>query len=204
MAIRKPPTLFDKLKAVIAGNNLKQEQELSTKWLKNQLDNFAPYSKKTKPEEILSDKRFKSTSNYVIGQMFMFKYSAKNWMTLPFWDSFPLSIFIDIKPDSILGLNLHYLPMELRAKFFDALLDTLNTRTVVNENSKLILTYDLLKSATKYKYFKPCIKRYLIEHIKSKVIKVPQVDWAKTIFIQSAQWQKAGEATVYKWSRSII
>lgn len=201
---QKNPSLLDKLKSVISGRTLKKEQEISTEWLKAQLQNFAPYSRRVRPTEVLSDKRNDPTSRILIGQMFMYKYSAKYKDTLPFWDSFPMSIPIRIEPDHLLTINPHYLPPELRARFFDALLDTLNTKNIINERSRLILTYDLLKSASKYKYFKPCIKKHLVSNIKSKIVRIPQEDWVKTLFLSVAQWENAGQSTVYKWSRDQI
>lgn len=201
---KKKLSILDRLKNIVNRGQVGKEQEISTEWLKSQLDNFAPYSQKKKPEEVLADKKYDPTSKILVGQMFLYVYSAKYKDTLPFWDRFPLIIALRIEADHILGLNLHYLPPELRARFFDALLDTLNTNDVVNERSKLILTYDLLKSASKYKYFKPCIKKYLVSNIKSRIIRVPQEEWGKTLFLRTADWQKSSQAEVYKWSRNRI
>ena len=64
---QKNPSLLDKLKSVISGRTLKKEQEISTEWLKAQLQNFAPYSRRVKPTEVLSDKRNDPTSRILIG-----------------------------------------------------------------------------------------------------------------------------------------
>lgn len=202
--VKKKPSLLDKLKDVMAKRQVKKEQEISTEWLKAQLQNFTPYARKVKSSEVLSDKRYDPTTRMIAGQMFVYVYSAKYKDTLPFWDQFPLVIILKIESDHILGLNLHYLPPELRARFFDALLETLNTNNIINERSRLILTYNLLKSASRYKYFKPCIKKYLTSNIKSKIVRIPQEEWVKTLFLNSASWQNAGQATVYKWSKDQI
>ena len=47
----------------------------------------------------------------------------KHKETLPFYDSFPLVIIIGKAKGGFLGMNLHYLPPTLRAKFLDALME---------------------------------------------------------------------------------
>ena len=107
----------------------------------------------------------------VVGSMYMFFYDPKHKKTLPYYDSFPLVIVIDKAEGGFLGLNLHYLPPILRAKFLDALLD-ITSNDKYDESTKFALSYSLLKKSSKYKYFKPCIKHYLASNVKSRFAKV--------------------------------
>ena len=59
------------------------------------------------------------------------------------------------------GINLHYLPPILRAKFLDALLDVTNNKKY-DDTTKFRLTYDILNGARKMRYFKPCFKKPII------------------------------------------
>ena len=62
------------------------------------------------------------------GNMFMFFYDPKHKDTLPYYDKFPLIIMVEKAPGGFYGLNLHYLPPILRAKFLDSLMDVTNNK----------------------------------------------------------------------------
>ena len=139
----------------------------------------------------------------VVGSMYMFFYDPKHKKTLPYYDSFPLVIVIDKAEGGFLGLNLHYLPPILRAKFLDALLD-ITSNDKYDESTKFALSYSLLKKSSKYKYFKPCIKHYLASNVRSRFAKVHAPEWEIAAFLPTADWQKAGKSTVYSNSRRMI
>ena len=102
-----------------------------------------------------------------------------------------------------LGLNLHYLPPVLRAKFLDSLLDVTNNKRY-DETTKFSVTYDLLKRASKYKYFKPCIKHYLSSHVRSRFARVEPPEWEIATFLPIADFQKVSQQKVWADSRRKI
>ena len=138
-----------------------------------------------------------------IGNMYMFFYDAKHKETLPYYDKFPLVIVIGPAKGGFMGLNLHYLPLPLRAKFLDALLDVLNNKRY-DETTKFRVSYDMLQHVSKMKYFKPCIKHYLTDHVKSRFSKVLAPEWEIATFLPTADWQGARASKVYADSRRII
>ena len=91
----------------------------------------------------------------------------------------------------------------LRAKFLDALLDVTNNKKY-DETTKFNLTYRLLRSAAKYRFFRPCIKHYLLEHVRSRFAEVPAPEWEIATFLPIAQWKKSSAARVYSDSREAI
>lgn len=139
----------------------------------------------------------------LIGSMQMFFYQPKHRETLPYYDSFPLVIVIGPAKGGFLGLNLHYLPPILRAKFLDALLEITNNDRY-DESTKFDLSYDLLKKSTKFKYFKPCVKHYLNDQVRSRFARVPAPEWEIATFLPTADWQKASGSKVYADSRKMI
>jgi len=203
-------SFLDRLKDVFRKKEVPREQEQSVQWLRAHLDNFGSYTRKMSPKktlkEIETEKREVAgiAQKSVVGQMFMYYYSAKHYDTLPYWDRFPLSIIVSEAKGGFYALNLHYIPIVYRAKLFDALLDTLTTNQIVNEKSRLAITYNLLKNTQKYKYFRPCFKHYLTQHVKSKAYWIHPEDWWRTIFLENAQWQKASRTTVYFDARKMI
>ena len=74
----------------------------------------------------------------------------------------------------------------------------------ITDNSKFDLTYKTLKNASKMKYFEPCFKHYLTEHVKSKFAKVPAPEWEIATFLPTASWSKASSQKVFSDSRKMI
>ena len=153
--------------------------------------------------EIMKSDSVKLANRKLLGSMQMFFYDPKHKDTLPYYDAFPLVIVIGPAKDGFLGLNLHYLPPVLRAKFLDALMDV-TTNEKYNESTRFDITYEMLKSATKFKYFKPCVKHYLNKHVRSRFARIPAPEWEIATFLPTADWQKASGSTVYKDSRRMI
>jgi len=145
------------------------------------------------------EQRGKSAS----GSMYMFFYDAKHRDTLPYWDAFPLVIAVGPAPGGFYGLNLHYLPIPLRAKFLDGLMDITNNKRF-DETTKFTLSYKFLKSSSKHKYFKPCYKHYLTTQIEGKLSFVPSPEWEIATFLPAAQWQKGGRSQAYADARKMI
>lgn len=152
---------------------------------------------------LMKEEPVRLTDSEVVGSMYMFFYDPKHKKTLPYYDSFPLVIVIGPAEGGFLGLNLHYLPPILRAKFLDALLDTISD-TRYDQNTKLNVTYGMLKSVAKMKYFKPCIKHYLTDHLASRLGKIDAAEWEIAVFLPTADWQKKTSNEVYKASRGMI
>ena len=144
-----------------------------------------------------------SWTNLGFGKMYFVMYDPKHKKTLPYYDSFPIIIPIERYKDGILGLNLHYLPPVLRAKLMDALYDTLNN-TKMDETTRLKVTYGIVKSTTRMSMYKPCIKRYLGKHFRSRFIRIPPENWSAAIFLPVEDFQKASRQRVWQESRRKI
>lgn len=152
---------------------------------------------------LMREEPVKLSNKEIVGSMQMFFYQPKHRDTLPYYDSFPLVIVLGPAEGGFLGLNLHYLPPVLRAKFLDSLLDVTNNK-VYNDSTKFSVTYSLLKRATRFKYFKPCIKHYLFDHVRSRFAVVSPPEWEIATFLPTADWQKASGSKVYADSRKMI
>lgn len=137
------------------------------------------------------------------GAMAMYYYDPKHKDTLPYYDAFPLVVFVGPAPGGFHGLNLHYLPPVLRAKMLDALMDNLNNKKY-NDTTRFEANYELLKSTASLKYYKPCFKHYLTNHVKSRFAMIPAPEWEIATFLPIAQWRKARQSQVWKDSRGMI
>jgi hypothetical protein len=134
--------------------------------------------------------------------MFMYYYDPKHKETLPYYDRFPLSIIVDRAPGGFYGLNLHYLPPLVRAKFLDGLLDVTNNKKY-DESTRFNLTYSMLKNSSNLRYFKPCFKHYLTKHVRSRLALVNSTEWEIVTFLPTAIWEKKTGSQVYKDSRKM-
>lgn len=139
-----------------------------------------------------------------IGRMYSFFYDPKHKKTLPYYDIFPLVIVLGPKGnDGFLGMNLHYLPPMLRARLMDSLYSNL-TNNRFDNTTRLRINYELLASAVRYKYFKPCVKHYLFEHVKSKYLQIEPKFWDIALMLPTEQFVKADANDVWDISRSMV
>lgn len=151
---------------------------------------------------LLKEDPLKQRNQALLGEMVYFFYDPKHKETLPYYDRFPLIIVIGPAEGGFLGLNLHYLPPVLRAKFLDALLDLTNNKKY-DQTTKFKITYNMLQRAARFKYFKPCVKHYLSDHVRSRFAKVQAPEYEIAVFLPTADFAKASKSKVYADSRRI-
>lgn len=145
------------------------------------------------------------------GMMYSFYYDPKHKQTLPYYDTYPLVVILELNSKGILGLNLHYLPLEIRQKFFySALLNKRSNKRFIrgdaelNEETFFKISYDYLKSTRKAKAFRPCIKQYLTPNIKGRIVHIPAPEWERAVHLPTASWEKARESEIHKESLAMI
>jgi hypothetical protein len=168
---------------------------------------FRTAAKKTKgisAERIYSESsKSAMTSTVKMGKMYMFFYDPKQKKTLPYYDRFPLIFPFDKAKGGFMGLNLHYLPPKLRAILMDSLYDLASDKQYT-QATKLKLSYNVLKSAGKYKWFKPCIKHYLSDHVRSRFIEIDASQWDMALFLNVAKFEGASQSKVWADSRASV
>lgn len=139
----------------------------------------------------------------VIGHMIMFQYDPKTKDTLPYYDIHPLVFIVKPLSDGFLGINFHYLPYKWRAILLNRLRQiAINDK--YDETTRLRMTYQLLNASTRFAPFKPCLKRYLRSHIKSRILWIPAYDWEIAIFLPVQKFIGASQGTVWADSRKYL
>lgn len=140
------------------------------------------------------------------GMMYAFYYDPKHKETLPYYDTYPLTVIVELNSKGILGLNLHYLPLEIRQKFFyGALLNRRSNKGFfrdkeLNEETFFKISYEYLKSVRKAKAFRACIKQYLTPHIRGNIVHIPAPEWERAIHLPTASWEGAREIEIHRES----
>ena len=169
----------------------------SRAWFRKKVQNMRVGRRSLMREEPIISK-----SKTITGSMFMFFYDAKHKDTLPYWDSFPLVIAVGPAKGGFYGMNLHYLPIALRAKFLDELMGITSDKKY-NEDTTFKVSYQFLNRAASMKYFKPCYKHYLTSQVEGQFAMVPAPEWEIATFLPTAQW-KGNKGSVYSDSRKMI
>jgi hypothetical protein len=145
----------------------------------------------------------RKVSSMEFGYMYAFKYDPKTKNDLPYYDTFPLIFPVRMDSDGFLGINFHYLPPVLRAKLMNALYSTL-TNKKYDDTTKVKISYSILQSASKYRYFKPMLKKYLRSHVRSQFLEVQVNEWDIAIFLPTESFRKADTGRVWEESRKQI
>jgi hypothetical protein len=182
-------------------------KRVSREWFRNQAK-----AVNANPALMLRSQANRMTNIPMIGRMYLFNYDPKGKKTLPYYDRYPLVIPIGsggkntgqaANGGSFLGLNLHYLPLPLRAKLMDALYSVASSKTI-DDKTKLNISYNILNQAARYRFFKPCIKRYLISHVQSRFFYIEPTEWDMALFLPLDRFAGASKTAVYKDSRNRI
>jgi len=171
----------------------------SREWFRKKIKNLRSINR----DALMKEDPLKQTGQEIVGGMYMFFYDPKHKDTLPYYDTFPLVIVVGPAEGGFYGLNLHYLPPILRAKMLDALMD-ITSNTKFNDSTRFKMSYELLVKSSKLKYFKPCFKHYLNEHVQSKFAMVPAPEWEIATFLPTADFRKANSKKVYYDSKQMI
>jgi hypothetical protein len=182
-------TLHNYVRSAIQKLGLRVIIKTATEWFKNKLKQLT-----TKNNANKNTSNAVVTTNIEIGKLYFFIYDPKWKMTLPYYDTFPLVLFIEKYNDSYLGLNLHYIYPQHRIVLLDKLIQ-------LKQNAKL--SYALLSGASKLNEFQPCLKKYLKTHVKSKFMEIPAKDWAYAAMLPNAEsFVKATKEEVWKDSKN--
>lgn len=138
--------------------------------------------------------RGKSVTKPIPGKMYTFIYDAKYKDTLPYWDKYPLIIYLgnwSAKNGNRLmqGLNLHYIPPRARQEMLEDLLVHSNTSTITSK-TRLNINWNTVKNMNGSSEM---IKNYLPGHIKGQLIEIEPKDWVNVIWMPSQQMISKGK-----------
>ena len=166
----------------------------STAWYKEKIKEFG----KPSAQDLIRDGKRKNNPFY--GKLNMFFYDPKFKKTLPYYDTFPLVLPLETYSDGFLGINLHYLPIPLRIKLLDRLVDYSNN-TKFDESTRLLVDYSKLKNVT---LIKPTIHKYLAGQTKSQFRRIDADEFTIATLLPVQRFKKSTEKDVWRESRSMI
>lgn len=128
-----------------------------------------------------------------IGKMYFFEYVAKYSgigsddipasQQLPVFDRYPLVLPFSTAPNGFIAINLHYLPIKIRAWLLDQLMRTANVPA-----NKLRINWQILNGLSRANVGQYATHRYLLNHITSPFRLVKIDDYANAIMLPFAGW----------------
>ena len=166
----------------------------STDWYKDKIKEFG------KPGALDLIRDGKRANRPFYGRLNMFFYDPKFKAKLPYYDTFPLVLPIERYSDGFLGINFHYLPIPLRIRLLDRLVDFSNN-TKFDESTKLDVDYQALKNIN---LVKPTIHKYLAGHTKSQFRRIDADEFTVAALLPVQRFKKATAKEVWRESRSMI
>ena len=166
----------------------------STQWYQDKIREFG------KPGALDLIRDGKRASSPFYGNLNMFFYDPKFKAKLPYYDTFPLVLPIERYSDGFLGINFHYLPIPLRIRLLDRLVDFTNN-TKFDESTKIVVDYQKLKNIN---LIKPTIHKYLAGHTKSQFRRIDADEFTVATLLPVQRFRKASAKEVWRESRSMI
>ena len=166
----------------------------STDWFRDKIKEFGQPG----ALDLIRDGKQKRTPFF--GRLNMFFYDPKFKKTLPYYDRFPLVLPIERYSDGFLGINLHYLPIPLRIRLLDELMDY-STDTNFDSKTKINTNYQQLKNVN---LIKPTLKRYLAGKVKSAFRRIDGDEFTVATLLPVQRFSKESASKVWSDSRSMI
>ena len=166
----------------------------STDWFRDIIKEFG----QTGAMDLIRDGKLKRTPFF--GRLNMFFYDPKLKTKLPYYDTFPLVLPLERYPDGFLGINFHYLPINLRIRLLDRMVDFSNN-TEFDESTTLDVDYTGVKGI---RLVKPTLKRYLSGRVKTNFRRIDADEFTVATLLPVQRFKKASDQEVYKDSRKML
>ena len=158
---------------------------------------------KISPQSFYKQSNLKKASRFLEGRMYTFFYDPKTKDKLPYYDRFPVILLLEANQQGFSGLNLHYIPPRYRVKLLNELYDFIVTddeEDDENMKTRIRVTYEILQSTAKMKFFKPCYKRYLTSHIEGRALEIIPEYWDIMAMLPVGRFEKESVRKVYSES----
>lgn len=169
----------DTLRKKLTGSTVAGQRKKSSEWFKGRIKQAM---------------RTRQTSRPIAGRLYTYGYDAKTKDVLPYWDKFPLIIYLGNKTTNdgrtlFMGLNVHYLPPKARQEFLEELLPYATTKNL-NANTKLRINWSMVKNLRGSDLM---IKSYLPNHLTTTMNEINPVDWAQAVFMPTQAFLSKGK-----------
>jgi len=144
------------------------------------------------------------------GEMVFFRYFPESRSKMTYWDMYPMVLIIKKNKDGFEGLNLHYLEEKHRERLMVNMStmmmgDRKNQNAKTNRNlPRLKIIYDRLKRLSRFRYYRPCYKKYKYKNIRGRMLVIEPKYWDIAMYLPLQKFVKRGTNRVWSDSRRTI
>jgi hypothetical protein len=188
--------IFAKLKVT------KAELNNSLEWYKSEIQalNRSTYQVNT----LMRDRPNRLVMNATPGSAYLFKYNPKYAESLKYYDVAPLIFFLNRHPDptkaktNFYGINIHYLNYNMRLNLLKKLY-TIVSNTSFSATTRIKTSWELLKGLSNANGLglENCIKQYRYDHMESRFLEIPPLNWPKVAMLPIEDFKKASKQKVW-------
>ena len=120
------------------------------------------------PESLMKESN-SFVSRFDLGKMYMYMYLPKTAGKLPYYDVFPLTVVLKRYATGFLGFNMHYIAPRYRVQLMSYLYEIQEDS---QEDTYFRVRWQDVKSVSRLRWAKPCLKQYYYSHINSRIVEV--------------------------------
>tara|TARA_Y100001937_G_C7029166_1_gene289271 strand:+ start:134 stop:730 length:597 start_codon:yes stop_codon:yes gene_type:complete len=190
-------SLLERLNALTPSEQVERSRE-ALDFFRREVRNL-----KITPQRFYKQTSLNKATRFLEGRMYTFFYDPKTKDKLPYYDRFPVVFIIEATQNGFSALNLHYIPPRYRVRLLDELYDLIITddeEDDENMKTRIRMTYEILQSTAKLKFFRPCYKRYLTSHIEGRALEIIPDYWDIMAMLPIAKFEKESVKKVYSES----
>ena len=151
------------------------------------------------PNKLLNNSPSQNKAAIIPGNLYLYGYDPKHKATLPYYDRYPLVFPFRRTQNGFIGLNMHYLAYPLRVKLLDRLQQFRNNDKM-DGTTKLKLQWALIDGVSRFSLAKPCVKEYLLDHVRSQFVKINSRDWGTAMLLPVERFVGSSKDVVWRES----
>ena len=163
-------------------------------------------NKKLNVRQFYKQSDLKKTRRYLEGVCILISTTQNTQKYYHITIYFPVTLILQLEQNGFMGLNFHYIPPRYRILLLSELY-----KFAINEDdesddmqTRIRISYDILKAAQKFKWAKPCLKRYLSTQVMGPALEVTPDHWDTIVMLPLARFQKQTVRSVYADSRRMV
>lgn len=131
----------------------------------------------------------------VVGMFYTFMYDPKYKKELEYYDRLPLVLVLKLHKNGFTGLNLHLIDMNSRSEILELMR---MYQRGIRYRTHLKIVWEIIKKVDRFRMGRPCIRRYINDHIFTKLTRVPVDDWEIMLLIKSPRFAGQTSEKVHK------